>query len=65
MKYIECGQVVSAHLLSYDGPNGSIFISIHFTFSISEFRILNSEFRNLHYEFRNSELWSICNVGMW
>ena len=37
----------------YDGPNGSLFISI--LLHNSEFRILNSEFRNLHCEFRNSE----------
>ena len=45
---------------TYDGPNGSLFISI--LLHNSKFRILSSEFRNLHYEFRNSELWSICNV---
>ena len=33
--------------LAYDGPNGSLFISI---------LLHNSEFRNLHYEFRNLEL---------
>ena len=38
----------------YDGPNGSLFISI--LLHNSEARILNSEFRNLHCEFRNSEL---------
>ena len=38
----------------YDGPNGSLFISI--LLHNSEFRILNSEFRNLHCEFRNSNL---------
>ena len=38
----------------YDGPNGSLFISI--LLHNSEFRILNSEFRNLPCEFRNSEL---------
>ena len=38
---------------TYDGPNGSLFISI--LLHNSEFRILNSEFRNLHCEFRNSE----------
>ena len=31
----------------YDGPNGSLSISVF---------LHNSEFRNLHYEFRNSEL---------
>ena len=40
-------------MLVYDGPNGSLFISI--LLHNSEFRILNSEFRNLHCEFLNSE----------
>ena len=39
---------------NYDGPNGSLFISI--LLHSSEFLILNSEFRNLHCEFWNSEL---------
>ena len=40
--------------LDYDGPNGSLFISI--LLHNSEFRILNSEFRICFYcEFRNSE----------
>ena len=38
---------VSNNSVDYDGPNGSLFISIPLN---------NSEFRNLHYEFRNSEL---------
>ena len=40
--------------VTYDGPNGPLFISI--PLHNSEFRILNSKFRNLHCEFRNSEL---------
>ena len=40
-------------LVKYDGPIGSLFISI--PLHNSEFRILNSKCRNLHCEFRNSE----------
>ena len=42
------------NVVFYDGPNGSLFISI--LLHNAEFRILNSEFQNLHCEFRNSEL---------
>ena len=53
----------------YDGPNGSLFISIllhNFEFRIlnSEFRILNSDFRILKFALRISE-FEIRNCGVY
>ena len=47
--------------MNYDGPNGSLFISM--LLHNSEFWVPNSEFRNLHYEFRNCEVYVMWTSG--